>query len=416
MQTKCSVILVFLCFLVSLPCSLLGQRISYGFHLTGSKKPIGIPFKLVSNLIIIPVQINDQDTLQFVLDSGVGFTLLIDPSKKDVCTDVFGRGMVIDGLGREKASNANISLGNKLVIGNVQVFNHSVVVFEDNLLELSEVIGTSVHGLIGYELLERFVITVDFKARKLFFQQPEKYVYKKSKGKKVPIAIINNKSYVDSVRVKEKDKVRYLRLMIDTGAGHALILNPESTHIPIPDKTIHIPLGVGLAGEVNGFLGRLDEVSFNGIQFFDVLSSFPDSLSYGSKISLRGSPYGNIGGELLRRFKVTFNYPERYVIFQPVRSLLKEPFEHNMSGMDLRAAGPDYQTIFINTVAENSPAFKAGLRTGDEVLFVNNVSVKTSGLNELYKVLQRRKGKEITVIVRRKKELISSRFILKSVI
>lgn len=409
-----TIVLLF-CFF-SLPFSSFGQRAVFGFHLTGKKKTVKIPFKLASNLIIIPVQINGQDTLQFVLDSGVSSTLLVDPSKSDVCTDVYSRSMVIDGLGSDQASRANISLGNKLVIGNAQIFNHNIVVFEDNLLQLSEVLGTQVHGIIGYELFERFVVTVDFKSRKLSFEQPENFVYKKSKGKKMPIVLINNKSYLDSIRIREKDHVRDLRLMIDTGAGYALMLNPVSSHIPIPEKTIHIPLGVGLAGEVSGFLGRLDQVSFNGINFSNVLSSFPDSLSYGSKISLRGSQYGNIGGELLRRFKVTFNYHERYVILQPVKSLLKEPFEHNMSGLDLRATAPEYKTIFINKVAENSPAFNAGLRAGDEVLFVNNVSVSASGLNELYKVLQRRRGQEISIIVRRKKQVISSRFVLKSII
>lgn len=416
MTSSRALIVVFLYCLIFLPFASYGQRPVFGFHLTGNKKEVKIPFKLASNLIIIPVQINGQDTLQFVLDSGVSSTLLVDPLKKDVCTDVYSRSMVIDGLGSNKASRANISLGNKLVIGNAQIFNHNVVVFEDNLLQLSEVLGTPIHGIIGYELFERFVVTIDFKARKLSFQDPENFVYKKVKGRKMPIVIINNKSYLDSIHIKEKDTVRNLRLMIDTGAGHALMLNPVSSHIPVPDKTIHIPLGVGLAGEVNGFLGRLDQVSFSGNKFSSVLSSFPDSLSYGSKISLRGSQYGNIGGELLRRFKVTFNYREKYVIFQPIRSLVKEPFEHNMSGLDLRAVAPDYKTIVINKVTENSPAFNAGLRAGDEVLVVNNVSVKISGLNELYKVLQRRRGREISIMVRRNKEFIATRFTLKSVI
>lgn len=416
MKTSRSIALVFLCYLVTISFPLFAQKPVFGFHLTGKKKVVEIPFKLASNLIIIPVQINGLDTLQFVLDTGVSSTLLIDPSKKSSCNELYSRSMVIDGVGSNKPSKANISLGNRLTIGNARIFNHNVVVFEENLLQLSEVLGIPVHGIIGYELFERFVVTVDFKSRTVRFQQPEDFVYKKSKGKKAPITIINRKPYLDSIRITEKDSIRDLKLMIDTGAGHALMLNPVSSRIPVPDKVIHVPLGVGLAGEVSGFLGRLDHVHFNGVKLSDVLSSFPDSLSYGSKISLRGSEYGNIGGDLLRRFKVTFNYQEKYAIFRPNRKALKEPFEHNMSGMDLRALAPDYTNVIINKVTENSPAFNVGLRAGDQVLFVNNLSVQKVGLNELYKLLQRKRGKGITILVRRNQEIITRRFTLKSAI
>ena len=42
------------------------------------KKSITINFKSASNLIIIPVTINDSDTLNFILDTGVRFPIITE--------------------------------------------------------------------------------------------------------------------------------------------------------------------------------------------------------------------------------------------------------------------------------------------------------------------------------------------------
>ncbi|MFT6963006.1 MAG: hypothetical protein ACJAWV_002740, partial [Flammeovirgaceae bacterium] len=41
-----------------------------------NKKSITIPFKMVNNLIIIPLFINNSDTLHFILDTGVNKTIM----------------------------------------------------------------------------------------------------------------------------------------------------------------------------------------------------------------------------------------------------------------------------------------------------------------------------------------------------
>ncbi len=52
----------------------------YGFFIANNRAFTRIPFQLHSNLIIVPVQINQSDTLYFILDTGVSNTIITDPT------------------------------------------------------------------------------------------------------------------------------------------------------------------------------------------------------------------------------------------------------------------------------------------------------------------------------------------------
>ena len=52
----------------------------YGFFISGNRTWTRIPFQLHSNLIIVPVRINESDTLYFILDTGVSNTIITDPA------------------------------------------------------------------------------------------------------------------------------------------------------------------------------------------------------------------------------------------------------------------------------------------------------------------------------------------------
>ena len=209
-----------------------------------------------------------------------------------------------------------------------------------------------------------------------------------------------------------------MRLVIDTGAGHALLLNAsEKEPIQLPQKVMRANLGRGLNGEINGHIGRVDKIRMGTLEMKDILASFPDSLSFSMKFppSTEGRQ-GSIGCELLRRFTVTLNYKDGYMILKPIKNRMKETFEHDMSGMDVRARGDQFNQYFINRVLENSPAAEAGLAEGDEVIFVNNQNVKDMAISEIYKILSRKEGKEVELFVRRKGQLIFTSFKLRRMI
>ena len=375
----------------------------FGFYLLKKRKFTKIPFEIHANLIVVKLQINESDTLQFILDTGVSNTIITDPSVKHWARERFGRSVEIEGVGNQGSVKANVSIGNTLTVnGQARIMNHNLIVLDQDILLLSEVLGTPVHGILGYDFFERFAVTLDFQRKLIMLEMADTYRYRKYKGQRLPITIENRKPYIDSVLIASRNTKQYVRLLIDTGAGHALLLNSWATGVLVPEKTVQVQLGVGLSGLITGQLGRLERVQFGKISIPNMLVSFPDSASYDSKLAQTSSlRQGNIGGELLKRFTITFNYRDEYVVMKPVRRMLKDPFEHDMSGIDLRAKGPDYTTYRIENIILESPAYYAGLVPGDEILFINNNPVRELNLTAIYKLLQRKEGREIKLIVKR---------------
>ena len=392
------------------------QEKKFGFHFIQKRRSTRIPFGLHANLIIIPARINNSDTLHFIVDTGVSSTIITDPSITPYINSEYVRTIQLDGVGQDSTLEAHVSIGNTLQVGYAQTYNHNLVVLQKDLLKLSELIGTPINGLIGYELFERFVVTIDFRQREIFLQLPEDYRYRPRKGTLVPLEMVDKKPYISDIIISQKGSEQRVKLLLDTGAGHAVMLNTYSTHIPLPDTTIDVQLGIGLSGKISGSLGRLQGINIGGYPLTSVVASFPDSLSFGGKLNPNAGRQGNIGGELLRRFRVTINYPEKYMVLKPIRRAMKETFEHDMSGMDLRAKGDKFNEYYIDKIVEDSPAFKAGLKKDDRLMFIDNSSASELNMTEIYKLLQRKEGRAIDIVVNRQGSLVFTTIVLKRII
>lgn len=376
-----------------------------GFFLTGNRKQDRIPFKFRSNLIIVPIQINGSDTLNFILDTGVGNTIITDPTVLDKSKLDLKRKLMIEGLGEGKMISGHTAIGNSLSMQHMQVNQHNMLVLDEPITTLSGYAGMPIHGIIGYEIFNSFVVTLDFGKQELTLTSLSKYQYSPKKGDKLPILIENTKPYLlADTRVAGKD-YKDLRFMIDTGAGNALLIDHSSKkEIPMPASVIQPREGLGLNGVVKGSMGRVDGVKLGTYDLKNVLASFPDSLAFGLKMADRGDRNGSIGCELLRRFKITFNYSQHYLVLRPIKIRMKESFEYNMSGLDILAAGEKLDSYFIDHVNENSPGAKAGLKKGDQILYIDGTSVKDMNISEVYQLMKKGDGKGLDVMVMRDKK------------
>lgn len=209
-----------------------------------------------------------------------------------------------------------------------------------------------------------------------------------------------------------------LWVLFDTGAGQALLLDrfQQTVPVPLPNKVVRVDLGWGLNGLITGSMGRLARVRLGYCELTDVLASFPDSSTYNRKLADMPARQGSVGCELLRRFRVTFNYPDRYVVLKPVKRMLRAPFDHDMSGLDLRARGTDFRDYVVDQVLADSPAYQAGLRPGDELIAVNKCLSQTLSLGAINRLLRAGVGKPITLLIRRQGQLYHIDFVLKRLI
>ncbi|MEZ0542971.1 aspartyl protease family protein [Fibrella arboris] len=390
----------------------------FGYFLKGNRTSTRIPFELHSNLIVVKLRINDSDTLNFILDTGVSNTIITDPSALKHQPLKLTRKMKLTGVGEGSGLAAIIAIDNDLSMGAMQATHQNLVILEEDILRLSEYVGIPVHGIFGYDLFNSFVVGIDFRNREITLTQPKQYKYKPRFGDRYPIVIQNAKPYLDVTALLSGERTVPLRVVLDTGAGHALMLDGQSTvcALPRPEKLLRAQLGRGLNGVINGSLGRIEGLRLGRHELQNVIASFPDSSSFGMRLVNTADRQGNVGCELLRRFTVTFNYPEQYIVLKPVRRLLHEQFEHDMSGLELKAKGERYRTYYVEKIMDDSPAEVAGLREGDELLFVNNELASGLSISDIHKSLQRGEGKEVTLVVQRGGQLVVINFALKRMI
>jgi predicted aspartyl protease len=408
---------VFACLLLIICFTDTEAQTINGYFIDGKRKVEIIPFELHANLIVVRLRVNNSDTLNFILDTGVSITLISDPKVASALGLVSLRKVKIAGAGGEGDISASISLGSTIRLGHIRANNLPILFLSDDILALSDYIGIPIHGIFGYDLFNRFVVGINFETKQISFSLPTRHHYnQRREGIKLPITIEDTKPYLNAMAIVEDNRSVPIKVIVDTGAGHALSLDLSSNEqIRLPDKVVRSQLGRGLSGVINGSLGRLDRLKIGNFVLDNVVTSYPDSNSF--KMTTRsGNRQGNVGCELLRRFKVTFNYTDNYMALKPIKKRLRESFEHDMSGLELRARGKDYRTYVIERVQQGSAASEAGLLEGDEIMFINGSPSRDIPMNELYKLLQKKEGKEVKILVKRENELIYTHFFLRRII
>jgi predicted aspartyl protease len=425
MKNRIPILLLFFLFFSGLSHTVEAQKKGkaekFGLYFKGYRqKTAKIKFELYANLIVVKVRINKSDTLNFILDTGVSSLIITDPNIAKKLNLQFSRQVRINGAGEKDFINANVSIGHSIDLGYVKADRQNLVVLEEDILKLSEYMGIPIHGIFGHDLFDRFVVTIDFGSRELLLRNHDKFKPKKSMGERYPLVVTQSKPYIEAIELAQNDDHAFtkLRLVIDTGAGHALLLNTQdNSPIHLPDKVIRANLGRGLNGSIDGYIGRIEKFRIGKYEFNDVLASFPDSLSYGLKFNEDfDGRQGSIGGEFLRRFVITFNYRAAYLLIKPLKKKYKETFEHDMSGMEVRAKGEGFSEYMVTFVTPGSQADLAGIKENDQIIFMNDKHFKELNINDIYKNLIKKEGTEIELFVRRNGELKFCSFKLKRVI
>ncbi|WP_069659343.1 aspartyl protease family protein [Arcticibacter eurypsychrophilus] len=351
------------------------------FYFLNQKKQLSIAFKLVKNLIVIPVKINQKGPYNFLLDTGIGMCLITNPSLIDSLKLKNLGSIRITGFGQGDELRASIAPKISMQIGKTRTDSIPAIILNNDLLELSETLGIPIYGLIGYDFFNSFIVEIRYSTQRLVLH-PFEQGFKERKHILIPISLEEKKPYVFVTMKSDNGTTIPLKLIIDTGAGHAISLeNYNGKSFLLPKKNIKANLGVGLLGPINGHIARIKNLKISKFTLNDVVSSFPE---YNETV--KGFVYpnrnGNLGNPVLKKFQVTFDYSRNRIYLKP-SSHFKEPFEHDMSGLELITIGPDFKRIFISRVEPLSAGEDVGLRSEDEILSIDFKPVKEIGLEEI---------------------------------
>lgn len=400
--------------------------------LKGEKEKVS--FEFINNVIIIPVTLNGKK-LSFILDTGARNTILFGAVNSDSLILNEKVKTKIRGLGDGDPVDAIISKNNRIKIQDIFGYGQTVYVILDDSFDLSLKMGKPIHGIIGYELLKNFVISINYRTRKIVFNNANTYQPPKSeKYQKFDLDFHQSKPYVNA-NSQFNDSINHqIKLLIDTGCSDALWLFENlNTGLTVQGKYFTDYLGEGLNGSLEGKRSKIKSFKLGDFEFKNITTAFLDSVStsYARRFKERD---GSLGSRILERFHVIIDYPKRKLYLKKSKSF-KEEFRYNRAGLGVayhkdakvlvekeqteiivvsERENDKYNNLFeisyqyelkrlfkVYYIRPNSPAEKAGIKVDDLIFQINGKPSYHYKLGELVNFFYGEKGETVNISVER---------------
>ena len=407
MRLKCFALVIVFAYFTN--CLLPAVK-AQSFELADTKKRVSLPFRLVRNMIVIELMINAKGPYNFILDTGVGLMIITEPKLVDSINVSTKRTVQLFGWGEGESFEAYVVSALNVTMPDIQSQAVGAVIFKDDHFGLSNYAGMNIHGLLGFEFFNNLAVEINFQSGNINLCRPKDLKIPR-RGEKLPITIENRKPYVESFLVLPNGVRRKSKLVVDIGAGHALSLENEMDHGKDFPRLPMANLGMGFTGPISGFVGRIIKIELGKYKFKKVITAFPQ-MDARIKENLTTMRDGNLGLGILKRFTITFNYQDGFMFLKPAVNF-KEPFEHDMSGIEYFAGGVDFKHIVINRVEPGSAGDQAGLRKDDEILSINLKPVSNMSLEEIDNLFKSRDNRGLLLEIYRGKKYQNLLMILK---
>jgi hypothetical protein len=362
------------CFFYSL------QLKAQSFEIDKGKNHVTIPFRMVRNMIVIKLTINGKGPFNFILDTGVGLMIITDPSIVDSLNIIHTHIIKLRGLGQGDDLEAALSSPLDIRMHGIRSKDVGAAILKEDLLGLSNCAGMSIQGLLGYEFFSNMAVRINFLDSTLTVFRPSQ-IRRYAKGEKIPLAIENNKPYLQADVTMPDGTDKQCKLVMDIGAGHPLSLENYLNKGDFPCNFITANLGQGFNGPIDGCISRVPKITLGRFVVYNLLTSFPTKHpeNTGCSAVMRD---GNMGLGLLKRFTMVIDYPDSVMYLKPFKPL-KTPFEHDMSGLEYYAAGDGYKRVIIDRVEPGSAGDLIGLEKNDEIVSINLKPVATMSIEDI---------------------------------
>lgn len=340
-----------------------------------SNKPIvTIPFEKVGSYIVVETRINNSSKLKFILDTGVRRTIITELLAGD-SIDINSTDTVnLQGLGQGSPLMAYISTDNTISLSRkFKLLNKPVYILQDDAFNLTRQTGTKINGLLGVDFFQNYIVQIDYINSRLKFYEKENFEAPKGYGV-MPMICEKQKMYIQLSVLETDTTRRSIKMLIDTGAElNAWFQTLSNRAISIPEKSIHGRIGYGLNGEVNGVFARVPQICIANSCVKDPIVVFPDSASI-SDIIVNTDRDGTIGSQLLNRFNIIIDSYNKLFYFKP-NANFNRPFTYNIAGIEVAQTIAFVPQIEVVNVWKDSPADRAGLKTGDIINEIDNEKV-----------------------------------------
>ncbi|WP_404789249.1 aspartyl protease family protein [Altericista sp. CCNU0014] len=372
-------------------------------HLVLAGDTVALPFEDYGGHIYVQGKIDGVPTKDLILDSGAADLFISESKAKALQLQPQGKAMIpgrTETIATVKVSNLALQLG-PLILND----RTSVVIPQAETLGLEQYFGRRISGIVGYELFEQLVVELDYSRRTLRLFRPKTYRYR-GNGQRIPMTVTGDRPYIDATIVPHGYPALPGKLMIDLGSNAALSLTAacglDRRLIAAAPRTLKRNLAT-IQGSDEIVMGRLRRVQIGPLQI-----DRPTAIFGATRTGECDRLTGKIGYQVLRQFKVILDYPHRQLILEPNTGNPPPPDNHDLSGLWLKATGPQLKDYRVGAVSPDTPAFSAGVRVGDRVVRVNNIETSELTLVQIRQQLSQA-GQTASLVLQRKTERIPVR-------
>ncbi|OJJ18708.1 hypothetical protein BKI52_24195 [marine bacterium AO1-C] len=364
-----------------------------GYLLAASQPIVEVPFEMEHQHMFFQVKVNDSRPLNFVFDTGAGMAVLNPNTAKDLNIQSTGV-LSARGVGGMVTAPRYSSL--RLSVGKIKLRANAIGF---PMKHLEHKLGKRIDGIIGADLLIRYVIQIDYDQKLLRFFNFEGFKYA-GKGKRMRLKMMGRLAMCPLTIKLPNGEKHTDDFLIDTGAGACVGFTTSfsKTHQLAKkfDKKYRFYTSGATTNKTYLEAAKLPELTLGGYAFQDI----PVSISNTRRGVLGTYRNGGIlGNRILKRFNITFNYKTRRAYWEPNQAY-QRAFERNCAGI-LFGFTDNFQQLEVHQVIAGAPAQQAGLKKGDHVLEVQGKRVTSKDLRWIKKQLGI-PNREVTLKIKRK--------------
>jgi hypothetical protein len=335
---------------------------------------VTVPIRLLNNHVYLEAKINGKGPFLCIFDTG-GHSVLTPETAKALATRTEG-----DAPGQgagEGVVHAGFTGGVDFQVGDLSMTGQAVTVLP---FASKEVEGFDEQGMLGFEVVRRFVTVIDYGANTITFIDPAKFDPKDA-GTPVPFVFYNHLPQVagDFEGVPG-------RFDIDTGSRVELTLTKP--FVEAHGLTAKHPKGVvavdgwGVGGPSRSYVTRGAWFDVGPVRIDGVVASFG---TQGKGAFSDPNVQGNVGSGLLKRYRVTFDYSHQVMYLKPLQPPASDVGVFDRAGAWLNLSPAGFKVMDLTA---GGAASDAGLKVGDEITAIDGVAAQKVDLPELRKRLR----------------------------
>jgi predicted aspartyl protease len=343
-----------------------------------------IPFETRAGLIVIKATVNNKE-YHFIYDTGATNCVTKEVAEELKLKPVIDQ-TAVDAEG--KKGGIQFAMLDEIRLGKISFANTAAAIID--LKAVPELACLGVDGLIGANLMRKACWQIDYVKQTLVFSDDLKSLIVPSNAFSFEFSSLISGTPVVEVEVtgeKSKDNV------FDTGSSGEITLSaPTLKNILKKDKSFKFLRGIGSSsaglygkGNDTNYIARTENVKMGALTLTNHVVEFKRDK-------------GNLGSGFFKDYVVTMDWNQKKIWFvpQPDTKQKWETFGFGLTKADKK--------LLVSYLIENSPASLAGIKTGDEVISVNEKDYREISDNDYCDMMVRqspwKKEKKVQLVIR----------------